>query len=144
MKVQEQINEYIGSQPEPKRSDMQALHRIILQIMPTCKLWFLDGKDSENKTVSNPNIGYGQYTIKYTDGKTKEFYQIGISANTTGISVYILGLDDKTYLAKTYGKKIGKASVTGYCIKFKTLKDINIEVLEAAIRYGVEATGKIS
>ena len=67
MKVQEQINEYIGSQPEPKRSDMQALHRIILQIMPACKLWFLDGKDSENKTVSNPNIGYGQYTIKYTD-----------------------------------------------------------------------------
>ncbi len=140
MKVQEQINEYIGSQPEPKRSDMQALHRIILQIMQACKLWFLAGKDSENKTVSNPNIGYGQYTIKYTDGKTKEFYQIGISANTTGISVYILGLDDKTYLARMYGEKIGKASVTGYCIKFKTLKDINIEVLEAAIRYGVGTT----
>jgi dihydrofolate reductase len=28
--------------------------------------------------------------------------------------------------------------VTGYCIKFKTLKDINIEILEAAIRYGLE------
>ena len=59
-------------------------------------------------------------------------------ANTTGISVYILGLDDKTYFAKTYGKKIGKANVTGYCIKFKALKDINIEILEAAIRYGFE------
>ncbi|SKC42684.1 DUF1801 domain-containing protein [Ohtaekwangia koreensis] len=144
MNVQGQIKEYIASQPEPKRSDMQALHRIILQVMPACKLWFLDGKDSESKTVSNPNIGYGQYTIKYTDGKTKEFYQIGISANKTGISVYILGLDDKTYLVKTYGEKIGKASVTGYCIKFKTLKNINIEVLEAAMRYGVEATGKIN
>lgn len=139
MNVKGQIKEYITSQPEPKRSDMQALHRIILEIMPGCKLWFLDGKNSENKTVSNPNIGYGLYTIKYADGKTKEFYQIGVSANTTGTSVYILGINDKTYLAKTYGKKIGKASVTGYCIKFKTLKDINIEILEAAIRDGFEA-----
>jgi hypothetical protein len=139
MNVKGQIKEYITNQPEPKRSDMQALHRIILEIMPGCKLWFLDGKNSENKTVSNPNIGYGLYTIKYADGKTKEFYQIGVSANTTGTSVYILGINDKTYLAKTYGKKIGKASVTGYCIKFKTPKDINIEILEAAIRDGFEA-----
>jgi hypothetical protein len=142
MNVQGQIKEYIASQPEPKRSDMQELHRIILQIMPACKLWFLDGKNNENKTVSNPNIGYGFHTIKYADGKTREFYQIGVSANKTGISVYILGIDDKTYLPKTYGKKLGKASVTGYCIKFKTLKDLNIEILEAAIRSGFEGSAK--
>jgi hypothetical protein len=140
MDVQGQIKAYIASQPESKRSDMQALHSLILKVMPACKLWFLDGKNSENKTVSNPNIGYGLHTMEYADGKTKEFYQIGMSANTTGISVYILGLDDKTYLAKTYGKKIGKASVTGYCIKFKALKDIDTDVLEAAIRFGVAET----
>ena len=140
MKVQEQIKNYIASQPESKRNDMQELHRNILETMPGCKLWFLDGKNSENKTVANPNIGYGCYTIKYADGTTKEFYQIGMSANTTGISVYILGISDKTYLVKTYGTKIGKATVTGYCIRFKTLKDINIDILEAAIRYGVETS----
>jgi hypothetical protein len=138
MNVPEQIDAYITGQPEPKRSDMHELHRIILQVMPECKLWFLDGKNSENKIVSNPNIGYGSNTIKYADGTTREFYQIGLSANTTGISVYILGIKDKTYLAQTYGKKLGKASVSGYCIKFKTLKDINTDVLEAAIRYGFE------
>ena len=138
MNVQEQIKKYITSQPEPKRSDMQALHKFILQVLPGSKLWFLDGKNSEGKTVSNPNIGYGFYSIKYADGTTKEFYQIGLSANTTGISVYILGLKDKTYLAQTFGKKLGKASVTGYCIKFKNLKDINLDILETAIRYGVE------
>ena len=139
MNVKEEIKNYIGSQAEPKRSDMQQLHGFILQILPGTKLWFLDGKNSENKVVSNPNIGYGFYTIQYADGKSREFYQIGISANTTGTSVYIMGLDDKTHLAKTYGNKIGKASVTGYCIKFKMLKDIHLEVLEAAIRYGFEA-----
>jgi hypothetical protein len=138
MNVEEQIKNYISSQPEPKRSDMQALHHHILEMFPGCKLWFHDGKNSENKVVANPNIGYGSHTMKYSDGKTKEWFQIGISGNKTGISVYILGIRDKAYLTKTYGKKIGKASVTGYCIKFKTLKDINIDILEAAIRYGVE------
>jgi hypothetical protein len=140
MSIQEEIKKYITRQSEPKRSDMQALHRIILEIMPACRLWFLDGKNSENKTVSNPNIGYGLHTIKYADGKSREFYQIGMSANQTGISVYILGINNKKYLAQAYGKKLGKASVSGYCIKFKTLKDINIDILEAAIRYGVEAS----
>src|SRR5215469_265559 len=137
MSVEEQIEKYITSQPEPKRSDMQALHRIILGVMPACKLWFLDGKDSEDRTVSNPNIGYGLQTMKYADGTTREFYQIGLSANTKRISVYILGNKDKKYLAQTYGKKLGKASVTGYCIKFKALKNINVDILEAAIRDGV-------
>ena len=139
MSVQEQIKKYIAGQPEPKRSDLQELHRLTLDAAPECKLWFFDGKDSKNHTVSNPTIGYGLHTIKYADGKTKEFFQIGVSGNKTGISVYVMGLKDKKYLAKTYGKKLGKASVTGYCIRFKTLKDINVETLEAAIRFGLAA-----
>jgi hypothetical protein len=108
--------------------------------MPACKLWFLDGKNSEGKIVSNPNIGYGFYTMKYADGTTRAFYQIGLSANTTGISIYIMGIKDKTYLAETYGKELGKASVSGYCIKFKKLSDINIEILDAVIQYGTAVT----
>jgi hypothetical protein len=142
MNVEEQIKKHISGHPEPKRSDMQALNSIILQIMPASKLWYLDGKNAENKVVSNPNIGYGIQTIKYANGKTREFYQIGLSANKTGISVYILPIKDKKYLAQTFWKKLGKASVSGYCIKFKTLKDINIDVLQAAIRYGVETQNK--
>lgn len=140
MNVHEQIEAYITTQPEPKRSDMQELHHIILELLPECKLWYLDGKDEKGQTVSNPNIGYGFQTIKYADGKTREFYQLGMSANTTGISVYIIGIKDKKYLAETYGKELGKASVTGYCIKFRTLKNVNIAILEAAMRDGIEQT----
>ena len=94
----------------------------------------------EGKIVSNPNIGYGSQTIEYANGKTRAFYQIGVSANTTGISVYIMGVEDKKYLAQTFGRDLGKASVTGYCIKFKTLADINVDVLKAAIQYGIGQT----
>src|SRR3569832_2296768 len=130
MDVQPQISQYLAAQPERKRGDMQTLHDTMLRLIPDCRLWFLDGKDESGRTVSNPNIGYGQLAMAYADGRTREFYQIGLSANTSGISVYIMGLDDKTYLAKTYGDEIGKASVTGYCIKFSALRNINLPVLE--------------
>jgi hypothetical protein len=112
MDIKEQIKNYISSQAEPKRSDIEALHKLILKTLPKCKLWFLDGKNDKGKIVTNPNIGYGLQNIKYADGTSKEFYQIGISSNTTGISVYIIGIKDKNYLMQAYGKEIGKASVT--------------------------------
>lgn len=137
MDVEAQIESYIDGQPEPKRSDMRMLHDRILQIAPGCRTWFLDGRNDAGKIVSNPNIGYGSHTIEYVGGKTREFYRIGLSANTTGLSVYILGIDDKAHLKRAYGDALGKASITGYCIKFKALNDIDPEVLEAAIRYGI-------
>lgn len=144
LNVQKQIDAYISNQPEPKRNEMQVLHKHILNTVPKCKLWFLDGKDSTGKIVTNPNIGYGSYNIQYVDGTTKAFYQIGLSANATGISVYILGIKDKNYLFENYGEKLGKATVTGYCIRFKKLKDINIEILENAIRFGIKSTNEKS
>lgn len=139
MNITEQIQTYINSQPELKKSDMETLHQLILKWAPNCNLWFEDGLNNEGKIISNPNIGYGTYTIKYANGTSREFFRVGLSANKTGISVYILGIDDKKYLAETYGSKIGKAKVTGYCINFKTLKDINIEVLEEAIKFRLES-----
>ncbi|OJV52745.1 MAG: hypothetical protein BGO31_03005 [Bacteroidetes bacterium 43-16] len=137
MNIEEQVKAYINSQDEHKRSDMQALHQLILQILPKGKLGFFDGMNNENNPIANPTIGYGSYTIKYANGTSREFFQIGLSANKAGISVHILGIKDKTSLAQNFDKEIGKASVSGYCIKFKSCKAINTRVLETAIRYGI-------
>ena len=137
MDTSEQVDDYLASQPEPKQTDLRRLHARIREEFPACTLWFTDGTNEDGKVVANPNIGYGAYTIRYADGSSREFYRIGLSATTTGISVYVLGLDDKTYLTRTYGASIGKASVTGYCIKFKRLSVINVDVLHAAIRHGM-------
>ncbi len=136
MTTKSEIKTYIASQPEPKRSDLQRLHELTLKASPGCKLWFSDGKDASGRVVANPSIGHGLYTIEYADGTSREFFQIGLSANATGISVYILGLADKKYLAKTFGKKLGAAKVTGYCIRFKSLSDIHLPSLTAAIKHG--------
>jgi hypothetical protein len=137
MDTPERVEAYLASQPEPKQSDLRLLHAHMLAEFPGRRLWFNDGTNEQGKVVANPNIGYAVYTITYADGATREFYRIGLSANTTGISVYVLGLDDKTLLRRTYGSSLGKASVTGYCIKFKRLSDINVETLHAAIRHGM-------
>ncbi|HEV2531469.1 DUF1801 domain-containing protein [Phenylobacterium sp.] len=133
MNVQEQIDRYISEQVPAKREDMQELHRRIRKTSPSCELWFLDGRNEDGKIVSNPNIGYGSQTIAYADGETRDFYRIGLSANTTGFSVYVMGLEDKTYLSETYGDRLGKAKVTGYCVKFRRIADIDIDVLEAMV-----------
>ena len=137
MDTPERVEAYLAGQPEPKQTDLRQLHARMLADFPESRLWFDDGTNEEGKVVSNPNIGYGAYTITYANGTSREFYRIGLSANTTGISVYVLGLDDKTYLARTYGASLGKASVTGYCIKFKRLSVINVDALQAAVRHGM-------
>ena len=141
--ISAQVEAYLASQPEPKQADLRRLHTHMLASFPKCRLWFDDGTNADGKVVANPTIGYGAYTITYADGSSREFFRIGLSANTTGISIYVLGLDDKTYLSRTYSASIGKASITGYCIKFKRLAAINVDALQAAIHHGmaVDRTG---
>jgi hypothetical protein len=138
MNTQAQIAQYLADQPEAKREELEALHQLILRIAPDCDLWFLDGRNDAGKIVSNPNIGYGTQTIRHADGKTRDFYQIGLSANTSGISFYVIGIEDKNLLRQRFGERLGKASVTGYCIKFRRLKDIDLDTLEEIVRFGFE------
>ena len=44
-----------------------------------------------------------------------------------------MGVDDKRYLSETYGKRLGKATVTGYCVKFRNLRDVNINIIEEMV-----------
>ena len=50
-----------------------------------------------------------------------------------------MGIEDKKFLLETYGKTIGKAKVGSYGISFKSIKDINLEILKQAIKNRVEA-----
>jgi hypothetical protein len=133
MGVREQIDRYIDNQSPAKREALRELHRRILEISPDARLWFLDGKDDSGRTVSNPNIGYGMETLSYANGTSRAFYKIGLSANTSGLSVYVMGLKDKTYLAETYGARLGKAKITGYCVRFRSVKDVDLGVLDALV-----------
>ena len=137
MNTPEQIEAHLNTLSEPKRKDIQALHQLILQLFPGCKLWYFNGKNEEGKVIANPTLGYGNHTINYANGTSRDVFRIGLLATQSGISIHIMGISDKLYLSNTFGQTIGKAKLTGYCISFKALKDINISMLESAIQYGM-------
>lgn len=141
MNTQHEIQSYIDSQAEPKRSEMLTLHKLILATYPTTDLWLYKGHAGKNNT--NWIIGYGRYTTTYATGREVEWFPLGLSANKTGISVYILGVTKEgKYVAETYGKKLGKASVGKSCIRFKTLEHMNLEALQEAMKDGIDAMRK--
>lgn len=76
MTIDADISSYLAIQPKAKCRDLETLHALIRGLIPDGRLWFLDGKDEQGRTVSNPNIGYGVQQMRYTDGRTREFYQI--------------------------------------------------------------------
>ena len=125
--MKKQISNYLLSLGDKQQKDMMWLHERISKLQP--ELSFFDGKDAGGKVVSNPQIGYGKWVKSNADGSVKTLFKVGISANSRGISVYIMGLEDKNYLKETYGESLGKAKVTGYCIQFAQLKDVQQEVL---------------
>jgi hypothetical protein len=140
METEGQIQQFIMKQEIAKQQDLVALHELMRSILPAGKLWMEDGKNEEGKVVTNPTIGYGQQNMSLAKGKSREMFQIGISANTSGISIYLIGIRNKLDLAQQFGLKLGKAKVSGYCIKFKQLSDLNLAVLEEAIRLGIQLT----
>lgn len=133
MSLENQIQNYILSLPEAKQLEMNQLHQLMLDWIPNCKLWFETGLDANNKVISNPNIGYGSQILMYANGTSKEIFQISISANTSGISVYFIGMKDKEFLTNNFAQTLGKAKITGYCIKFKSISQIDINVLNNAV-----------
>jgi hypothetical protein len=138
--VQRQIQAHFTQLEVNKSKEIQHLHNLIVKINPTCKLWFDNGIDDEGKVVTNPTIGYGLQTLHYAKGYTREFFQIGICATTTGVSIYLIGLKDKNILKETFAPSIGKATVTGYCVKYKRLSDLNSETLMKLIQFGFSIT----
>lgn len=140
MDTNERIRSHLEATPEPRRSDLAELHRLILSTRPDVERWFFDGRDENGRVVSNPSIGYGRLEKQYAKGPPKPFYQVGISANSSGLTVYLMGVRDRAYLQQTYGATIGKAELTGYCIKFKRLRDIDQTTLLRAIEDGFSRT----
>ena len=138
MSTQQLIQDYLNSLTDAKKSDLTTIHDLVLSLHPHIELSFDSGKNSENITVSNPSIGYGTYMHRYANGDIKPMYALGISANTSGISIYCLNLKDRNILKDQFGPSIGKAKITGYCINFKTLNDLNFETLKDVINFSLQ------
>lgn len=110
--------EYIAVVPEPRKSDIEALHRLIQNAVPTLKPHILSGM-----------IGYGTYRYRYASGREGDWSLIALANQKNYISVYICCVKNGTYLAESYKDKLPKASIGKSCIRFKRLADIDPSIL---------------
>jgi hypothetical protein len=44
-----------------------------------------------------------------------------------------MGIENKNFLKESVGSRLGKAKISGYCISFKSLNEINLDVLDETI-----------
>ncbi|HXE75243.1 MAG TPA: DUF1801 domain-containing protein [Candidatus Xenobia bacterium] len=125
--------EYIESLPDPRRSEMKALHKLITRTAPALKpkLW-------------GGTIGYGQFHYRYATGREGDWFVVGLANRKDGISFYSCLTDGKQYIAEKHKKDLPKADIGRSCIRFKRLADIDLRVLARIIKENVAAAKKMA
>ncbi len=134
MKIEEQIDHHLNALPKEKGDELRLLFDIIRNEIPKAQLHFFDGKNAEGKVVANPTIGFGNCRLHYADGRHQDTFRLGISANSTGLSIHILGLKDKIFLTEFLGTRLGKVKITGYAIRCRRMSEIEEGVLRELVR----------
>ncbi|MFO0955138.1 MAG: DUF1801 domain-containing protein [Candidatus Saccharibacteria bacterium] len=76
-------------------------------------------------------IGFGVYKYHYESGRKGEAHTLAFYPRKGKITVYLM--DGTTRHAQLLAK-LGKHMITGYCIYFKRLSDIELPILEQIIQ----------
>lgn len=132
------IQSYLLSLSSNKSREIVQLFKLIKDTLSESELHFFDGKNAEGKVVANPTIGFGNCRLHYADGRHQDTFRLGISANSTGLSIHILGLKDKNFLTEFLGTRLGKAKITGYAIRFGKMSDVDEGVLRELVSKVIE------
>lgn len=72
-------------------------------------------------------IGYGVYKYEYTSGRKGEAHTLAFYPRKGKITVYLM---DGTARYADLLAKLGRHTITGYCIYIKQLSDVKMPVLE--------------
>ena len=123
---------YIEKLPEPRRSELRQLHRLITKTAPKLKpkMW-------------GEMIGYGSYHYRYATGREGDWFVIGLSSRRNYISFYGCLSDGRQYIAEKHKRELPKASIGRSCIRFKKLADVDLGVLARIIKENEAAAKKL-
>lgn len=117
------VEEYLDALAEPKRSEISTLHDLIVKNAPAFAL-----------ERAGAMLGYGRYHYRYESGREGTSHRIALSANKTGISLYVSAVDEGGWLAEQAKDVLGKkVSVGKSCIRMKRLADVDLGALATLI-----------
>jgi uncharacterized protein YdhG (YjbR/CyaY superfamily) len=127
------IKEYLDALPNDRKETILFLHKFIQKAAPKLKPNF-----------SYNMLGYGSFKYKNYKKETIDWPVIALASQKNYISVYVCALDNGKYIAETYKKELGKVSVGKSCIRFDSIKDLNLEVLSKVIKLASKSPGLVS
>ena len=97
----------IDDLPEPRRSQMQHLHDVILDALPGIEVRVI--------RYSGPVIGYGWYEYSNSKGPAGDWFAVGLASRKSYISLYAMGTRDGRYMVETSdrfpGTKTGRSCI---------------------------------
>ena len=125
------IKDYLANLTAERRPTIEALDKLIRRWQPALpvKLWHSMGFDI---------IGYGSVTYARRSRQAAQWFIIGLAAHKTYFSLYLWGVVDGRYLTEVLGQRLGQVKVGKSCLNFKSLEDLNLSAVEAAVGQAVE------
>ena len=126
------IEAFIASLPEPRRSDMAALHDAIATAVPELR-------PELSERGSMRGIGYGSYHYRYPTGREGDAPVIALANNKQYISLYVMGAKDDQYVAESYADRLPTANIGKSCVRFRRLDGVDLDVVAQLVRDGLQA-----
>lgn len=106
-------NEYIDMLEEPRKSQIEKIHKVIMDVAPDFKPFIISGM-----------IGYGKMKYKTKAGKVGDWCVLALASQKNYISIYSCVVKNGEYIAEKNKKILGKASVGRSCIRYTKFEDI--------------------
>lgn len=113
------VEEYITSLDAATQKDARTLFEIMQRISGEKPILYGIG-----------TIGFGVYSYEYESGRKGESHVLGFYPRKGKITIY---LTDGTARYATLLSKLGKHTITGYCLYVKQLSDVELSILEQII-----------
>jgi hypothetical protein len=109
--------EYIAALPEPRRSELTALDKLIRKTTGLKPMMF------------SGMIGYGKFHYKYASGREGDWCSVALASQKNYISLYACMSTAEGYIAESYKSQLPKASIGKSCIRFKKFADVDTKTL---------------
>jgi uncharacterized protein YdhG (YjbR/CyaY superfamily) len=124
------VAQYLNAVPADRKELIEFLHEFIQKAAPSLKPHF----------ASNM-LGYGSFPYKNYKNEEIEWPIIALANQKNYVSIYVCAVDNGTYVAETFAKDLGKASVGKSCIRFKKIEDVHLPTLKKVIAFAAKHPG---
>jgi hypothetical protein len=115
-------DQLIEGLPEPRRSDIARMHRLIRKTLPALAPFVHGGM-----------LGYGPYHYRYPSGREGDWFRVGLASHKSYISLYACAADKKGYVAERYRNRLPGADIGKSCVRFKRVEDLDLEAVRALL-----------